>query len=87
MFLNLLLFLVFIVFFVFLTFFLYNGSNIFELVSNSNFNYIYTKIDNDLSQLIKEKNPQYIIAETPNSIYQTKIDLYINSIKDRKSVV
>lgn len=80
MFLNLFLYFIFITFFVFLTFFLYNGSNIFELISNSNFNYIYTKIDNDLSNLIKEKNPQYIIAETTNNIYQTKTDIYINSI-------
>lgn len=80
MIINLILFFTFVVFFIFLTYFLYNGSNIYELISHSNFNYIYTKIDNDLLDIIKKKNPQFIIAETPNNIYKTKIDLYINSI-------
>jgi hypothetical protein len=77
---NLILYFIFIIFLIFLSYFLYNGSNIFELVTHSNFDYIYTKIDNDLSDIIKEKNPQYIIAENSNNIYKTKVNLYFNSI-------
>lgn len=80
MLINLCLYFIFIIFFVGFSFFLYYGSNIYELITHSNFNYIYTKIDNDLSKIIKSRTPQYIIAENLNNIYKTNLDLKINSI-------
>lgn len=80
---NLILFIFSCIFFIFLSFFLYNGSNIFELITHSNFNYIYNKINSDTIDIIKKNNKSlnYIVAPSPNYIYKTSnITLYIDSI-------
>lgn len=80
---NLFLFIFSCVFLFFLSFFLYNGSNIFELITHSDFNYIYNKINSDTLDIIKKNNKSlnYIIATNKNYIYKTSnITLYIDSL-------
>lgn len=80
---NLILFIFSCIFLIFLSFFLYNGSNIFELITHSNFNYIYNKINSDTIDIIKKNNKSlnYIVSPTLNNIYKTSnITLYIDSI-------
>lgn len=80
---NLFLFIFSCIFLFFLSFFLYKGSNIFELITHSNFNYIYNKINSDTIDIIKKNNKSlnYVVATNPNYIYKTSnITLYIDSI-------
>lgn len=80
---NLILFIFCCIFLIFLSFFLYNGSNIFELITHSNFNYIYNKINSDTIDIIKKNNKSlnYIVSPTLNNIYKTSnITLFIDSI-------
>jgi hypothetical protein len=69
---DLIIFIIGFVFIIFFCIFLYNGGTIFDLITFSNFNYIYTKIENDIDKSLKTSNKEieYNIAPTEIYIYR-----------------
>lgn len=69
---NLIVFFIGFIFIIFFCVFLYNGGTIFDLITFSNFNYIYTKISRDIDSALKENNSsiEYNIAPTNFYIYK-----------------
>lgn len=69
---DLIIFIIGFVFIIFFCIFLYNGGTIFDLITFSNFNYIYTKIANDIDKALKDSNKEieYNIAPTEIYIYR-----------------
>ena len=64
---------------IFFCVFLYMGGTIFDLITFSDFNYIYTKINNDITDILEKNNSDIEYNIAPNSIYiyQTSSN-YIN---------
>lgn len=64
---------------IFFCIFLYMGATIFDLITFSDFNYIYTKINNDIMNILEKNNSDIEYNIAPNSIYifQTSSN-YIN---------
>lgn len=69
-----------ILFILFLIYIFFYGDNIFELISTSNFNNIYTKINTDITEFVENQNPNYkLVFATNNIIFKSYSPLYIDS--------
>lgn len=58
--------------------FLYSGGTIFDLITNSDFDYIHTKIKEDIKKALLSVNNDvvnYQVSVTPNFIYITERDI------------
>lgn len=78
MFLDYLLFLTGLFVLIFVCIFLYFGGTIFELITNSDFNYIHSKIKEDIKKILQEENNndfKYQISVLPGFIYLTDNDV------------
>lgn len=76
---NILIFCLGFIVIIFFCIFLYMGATIFDLITFSDFNYIYTKINNDIIGILEKNNSDIEYNIAPNSIYiyQTSSN-YIN---------
>lgn len=54
---------------IFFSIFLYNGGTIFDLLTFANFNYIYTKIQNDINKALTNSNKEIEYNIAPSEIY------------------
>lgn len=66
---NIIIFLIGFVIIIFFSIFLYNGGTIFDLLTFANFNYIYTKIQNDINKALTNSNKEIEYNIAPSEIY------------------
>lgn len=71
-----------IILLVFVSFILIRGDNIFDLITYSNFNNIYKKIENDIEDNINKNNNhvEYNIAPNEQFIYRTPNNITFNPL-------
>jgi len=78
--LKLVFILVVLVFFTLLALFLYKGSMIYELITESRFNDIYEKTNNDAEDFLNKKIDLINFATMKNNIFNMTSRIHVNSI-------